>query len=236
MIVHTAVDSRYCKAFASVFVENTRQFMPNALISLTLVDRNFDLQGITVDIAQHDPQSFDDIKTNFSANSNDQVMAYYGLSRFFWLPVTDYNVMVRDVDTLAVCDIDIAELNSMLERYDVVNLVRQIKNSSATGGLGAIVFSQRVCNQVRQFAQKLCQQKTLYWPIDEEIKHYCQQHLNYVEIERYDNIDVLDPDFNLDHAWIVHAEKTFPHFSDLAVMLKQRSFERIKRFYRANSQ
>lgn len=235
MIVHTAVDARYCTEFAPVFVENTRQFMANALVSLALVDRDFDLHGVSVDIVQHDPLSFEDIKIKFAISNNEDAMAYYGLSRFVWLPVTDHDVMVRDVDTLAVCDIDIAYLTDMLENYDVVNLVRK-KHNNTTGGLGAIVFSQRVCDQIRQFAQKLCQQKTLYWPIDEEIKHYCQQQLNYVEIERYGNMDSFNPNCNLDHAWIVHTEKTFVNFSDLAVALKKRSFEKIKRLYQDNPQ
>ena len=234
MIVHTAVDAKYCKAFAPTFVDNTRQFMSGTLISLVLVDRVFDLHGVNVDLTQHDPQCFDDIKSNFLVTNNKQAMAYYGLSRFMWLPVTDHNVMVRDVDTLAVCDVDVDALDNMLQQYDVVNLIRK-KHTNATGGLGAIVFSQRVCEQIRQFAQDLIKQKSLYWPIDEEVKKYCQQHLSYVEIERYGTIDNLDTKRCFDNAWIVHAE-AFPHVSDLAITLKQRSFEQIKRLYRNNTQ
>jgi hypothetical protein len=234
MIVHTAVDAKYCKAFVPTFVANTRQFMPDALISLVLVDSNFDLHGVEADITYHDKQSFDDIKANFGTVDSKQALGYYPLSRFVRLPVTDHNVMVRDVDTLAVCDIDIVELDKMLQYHDVVNLVRR-KHNNTTGGIGAIVFSQRVCGQIQQFAWELLQQKSLYWTIDEEVKFYCQQHLNYIEIERYGTLDNLDTKRCFDNAWIVHAE-AFPHSSDLAITLKQRSFEKIKKLYRSNTQ
>lgn len=232
MIVHTAVDAKYCKTFLPTFVTNTRQFMPGTLISLALVDRQLDLQGVSVDIVYHDAQNIDDIKKNFALTDHDQVLSYYGLSRFCWLPITEHNVMIRDVDTLAVRDIDVAMLDQMLQQHDVVNLVRKKYNDS-TGGLGAIVLSSRICSQVKNFANKLCQGKTLYWPIDEEIKFYCQENFDYTEIECYDNLD--SHDCNFDHAWILHAE-TFPHFSDLGITLKHRSFERIKRLYQPDSQ
>lgn len=233
MIVHTTVDAKYCKTFLPSFVDNTRQFMPGTLISLALVDRQFDLQGVSVDMVHHDPQSIDDIKANFALADHEQALAYYGLSRFCWLPITKHNVMIRDVDTLAVRNIDIAMLDEMLLQHDVVNLVRRKYNGS-TGGLAAIVLSSRICSQVKKFANELCRSKTLYWPIDEEIKFYCQENFDYTEIECYDNLGSQHSDCNFDHAWILHAE-TFPSQSDLAITLKQRSFERIKRFYQPGS-
>lgn len=221
MIVHTALDLNYCKIFGHDYVDNIRQYMPDALISLALVNRDLDLCGVAADIVCHDPRNFQDIVAEFGTVQDRQAYAYYGLSRFSWLPVTGHDVMVRDIDTLIVRTIDRDQISHLLEQYDVVNLVRP-KRDGSTGGLGAFFISHRACQDVKIFAESLLAYKKLYWPIDEEIKRWCQSNLRYTELVRYE-VCSNDPDWKLDNdTWILHAAH---HTQN-----KLSSFEKIKKF------
>ena len=221
MIVHTALDLNYCKIFGHDYVDNIRQYMPDVLVSLALVNRDLDLCGIKADIVYHDPRNFQDIVSEFGTVQDRQAYAYYTLSRFSWLPVTDHDVMVRDVDTLIVRPIDQDQIAQLLEQYDVVNLVRA-KSDGSSGGLGAFIISHRACQAVKTFAEGLLSHKKLYWPIDEEVKRWCQTNLRYTELVRY-AVCSNDPEWQLDpDTWVLHAASH--------AQLKLPSFEKIKKF------
>jgi hypothetical protein len=221
MIVHTALDLNYCKIFGHDYVDNIRQYMPDALVSLAMVNRDLDLGGVTADMVYHDPRSFQDIVDEFGTVQDRQAYAYYGLSRFSSLPVTEHDVMVRDIDTLIVRAMDQDQITQLLEQYDVVNLVRHTRHGS-TGGLGAFFISHRACPAVKTFAESLLAHKKLYWPIDEEIKRWCQSNLRYTELVRY-AVCSNDPEWQLDpDTWILHAAAHAQH--------KMVSFEKIKKF------
>ena len=221
MIVHTALDLNYCKIFGHDYVDNIRQYMPDALVSLAMVNQELDLCGVEADIVYHDPRNFQDIVDEFGTVQDRQAYAYYGLSRFSSLPVIDHDVMVRDIDTLIVRDMDHDQIAELLEQYDVVNLVRSRRNG-LSGGLGAFFISRRACSAVKTFAESLLAHKKLYWPIDEEIKHWCQSNLKYTELVRY-AVCSNDPEWQLDpDTWILHAAAHAQH--------KLVSFEKIKKF------
>jgi len=221
MIVHTALDLNYCKIFGHDYVDNIRQYMPDALVSLAMVNQELDLCGVEADIVYHDPRNFQDIVDEFGTVQDRQAYAYYGLSRFSSLPVIDHDVMVRDIDTLIVRDMDHDQIAELLEQYDVVNLVRSRRNG-LSGGLGAFFISHRACSAVKTFAESLLAHKKLYWPIDEEIKHWCQSNLKYTELVRY-AVCSNDPEWQLDpDTWILHAAAHAQH--------KLVSFEKIKKF------
>jgi hypothetical protein len=222
MIIHTAADLHYWNTFSKIYLDNNRKFLPDAAISLTLVDRELDLDCSQVDILYHDAKNYDDIRLKYQCQSAGDVYSYYGLSRFFWLPTHD-NVMVRDIDTLVVKPIELSYVDNLLEQHDVVNLVRQISQGQ-TGGLGAMFISKRVCDKINNFAKNLCATTPLYWPIDEEIKKFTQQNLSYLELEHYSNFDSTI-DSNI---WVVHAQ-SFYQINQLSRNLKFRSIERIKR-------
>jgi hypothetical protein len=195
--------------------------MPNAQISLALVNRDLDLCGVEADMVYHDPRDFQDIVEEFGTIQDRQAYAYYGLSRFSWLPVTEHDVMVRDIDTLIVRTMDLDQIAQLLEQYDVVNLVRH-KRHGLTGGLGAFFISHRACLAVKTFTESLLAYKKLYWPIDEEIKRWCQSNLRYTELVRY-AVCSNDPEWKLDDdTWILHAAAHAQH--------KLPSFEKIKKF------
>jgi hypothetical protein len=221
MIVHTSLDLNYCKIFGHDYVANTRKYMPDALISLVIVNQELDLCGVDADIVYHDPRNFQDIVAEFGTVLDRQAYGYYPISRFRWLPVTGDNVIVRDVDTLIVRPIDQDQISQLLEQYDVVNLVRRRPDGS-TGGIGAFVISHRVCQDVKTLAESLLAHKKLYWTIDEEIKRWCQLNLRYTELVRY-AVCPNDPSWELDdHTWILHAAHHAQH--------KLSSFEKIKKF------
>jgi hypothetical protein len=221
MIVHTALDLNYCKIFGHDYVDNIRQYIPDALVSMVMVNRDLDLCGITADLVYHDPKDFQDIVAEFGTVQDRQAYGYYPLSRFRWLPVTGHDVMVRDIDTLIVRAMDQNQIAELLEQYDVVNLVRRRRDGS-TGGIGAFIISHRVCLAIKTFTESLLAHKKLYWTLDEEIKRWCQSNLRYTELVRY-AVCSNDPEWQLDDdTWILHAAAH--------EQLKLPSFEKIKKF------
>jgi len=160
MIFHTTCDELYFDRFYENFWKSIKSFNAEASFSLNYVGpknhKIIDFCQKNQIILSTEEITLSELQEKFCKNTDNDVLGYYPLCRWKSIPIADENIVVCDVDILAISKIDIELIDSLLEKYNAVNITR-VKPNGNVGGMMLIAISKNHIESVRAMAFDHCQ-------------------------------------------------------------------------------
>jgi hypothetical protein len=210
MIFHTTCDELYFYRFYESFWRSIKENNPVANFSLNYVgSKNAEILEFCKNnniILSTEEITLVELKNKFNLSTDNDVLGYYSLCRWKSIPVVDENVIVCDVDILAINKIDIDLVDELLNKHQVVNITR-IKPNGLPGGMMSIVLSKTVTGAVKKMANDHCQLLTNSIAIGEDVyvRDFIYQNLNVYELNGK-VLDLSKPKYKINEEWFVFAK------------------------------
>jgi hypothetical protein len=210
MIFHTTCDELYYFRFYENFWKSIKDLHPEAKFSLNYVGlKNTEVIDFCKKhqiILSIEETTLSDLKKKFINNSDNDVLGYYPLCRWKSIPLTDENIIVCDVDILAIGKMDIPLINNLLEHYQAVNITR-IKPNGSTGGMMLIAISKNYTELVRSMASNHDQSLTNTISIAEDVnvRHFIYENLSVYNLDGK-MLDLSKPKYHYNGEWFAYSK------------------------------
>lgn len=198
MIFHTAADKNYYDYFYKFYKKSIKNFYPTCELSIHYMGENL-LIDSDVRYISYENTNTEKIKEAYKVDEKS-ALGYYCLSRWLFLPEVDDNIVVSDVDIIAIKKIAHDRFESLFREYQVINITRK-KKGGTEGGMAMIAIRSDIIESVKIFARDLLKEKTLHWALDVEVRTFLYENFKTVGIpemhvlgkrsnfENYDNTD-----------------------------------------------
>jgi hypothetical protein len=201
MIFHASADRLYYDNFYQMFFTQIKKHYPNPTCSFNYVGLDHhDLDFSAVDISTVDAIDESSIREVYNVNPNE-AKGYYALSRWLSIPVTGDNVVVCDIDILAINDIDYNLINQLLDETPVINITR-IKPNGKEGGMMVMILRADICQLVKNLAHNLLTTENLCWQTDTLIHGFLYQNFKVRHILNMHSVQKDKSIENINH-WFV---------------------------------
>lgn len=201
MIFHTAADKTYYDYFYKFYKKSIKHFYPTCELSIHYMGENL---LIDPDVKYISCENTNIAKIKEACKVDEQsALGYYCLSRWLFLPEVDDNILVSDVDIIAIKKISHDKFESLFQEYQVINITRR-KKGGTEGGMAMIAIRSDVIKLVKTFAHNLLKEKSLHWALDVEVRTFLYENFKTVEIpemhvlgkqSNFENFDNTDRSF-----------------------------------------
>lgn len=193
MIFHTAADIHYYNYFYKFYKTTISHFYPNAELSLHYMAEDI-LVDTDVKHFSAENTNINKIQEKYNADERS-ALGYYCLARWLFLPEVDDNIVVSDVDIIAIKSIDQQRFDNLFEEYQVINITRT-KKGGTEGGMAMIAVRSDVIKPVKLFSNNLLNSNKLQWALDVEVRTFLYENFKTIEIPE---MHVLGKKTNVDN-------------------------------------
>lgn len=178
MIFHTAADPIYYREFYEYYFYSIKQFYPDSKMSLYFIG-NETLINSSIDILEQEKTNFEEILTRYKSTF-DEARGYYALSRWRSMPVLDDHVVVSDIDIIAIKQLSLPKIETLLVDHEVINITRT-KKDGTEGGMAMMIIRKDVVNTINQKAKEVLNNK-LQWDSDVQVRTFIYNNYNVAEL------------------------------------------------------
>jgi hypothetical protein len=179
MIFHTAADSVYYKSFYDYYSYSIKKYFNNSKLSLHFIGNSTPVNPL-INYSTNHNISFDKIKEKYNVDDIN-AKGFYALSRWLSIPNKNNNVVVSDVDIIALKYLPENNINNLLENYEVINITRTKKNGSE-GGMAMMIIRQDVINEINKKAKDVLNNHKLQWDSDVQVRSFIYNNYNVAHL------------------------------------------------------
>jgi len=175
MIFHTAADNTYYNNFYNLYSLTIRQFYPNSKFSLYFLGNQLP-NNSTISYLNQENISFEDIEQKYNTTGRD-TKGYYALSRWKSMPVVNENVVVSDIDLIALKSIPQEIINNIFKNHEAINISRLKKNGDE-GCMAMMILRKDIIDIVNNFANNILDTETLHWASDVSVRNFIYKNFS----------------------------------------------------------
>jgi len=179
MIFHTATDETYYNKFYSMYSNSIIRFYPQSKLSLFFMGNNLPVNS-NIEYLKQKNISFESIKETYSVNEID-AKGYYALARWLSMPIKNQNVVVSDVDIIAIKPIPQQKIDDIFKEHQIINITRTKPNGSE-GGMAMMYIRKDVVEDINLMAEKILHKNNLRWDLDVQVRTYIYNTYKVAEI------------------------------------------------------
>jgi len=181
MIFHTAAEQNYYEKFYSLYSNSIKKFYPEAELSLHFLGKEPPLKNKNISYRSYENISFDQIQKKYKTLNTRDTKGYYALARWRSIPEVSKNVVVSDVDIIAIKTINQERFNDLFKTHEVINITRTKKNG-AEGGMAMLCLRHDIISDVNNFSSKVLYNSKLQWDSDVSVRTYLYNNYEVAEI------------------------------------------------------
>lgn len=203
MIFHTAADIRCYELWYDMFYNSVKTHCPSSQTSFHFVGR--DAIKADADLFSQDQISLEEIQSQYNVDEKS-AKGYYCISRFLSIPCVGDHVLLCDIDLKLIRNFDTTTIESWLEEHPAINFCR-LKFNGKPGGMMAMLLRKDICQSVRDYANTLIKQSSLWWGLDSEVRKYIYETYsvkNYISLY---NIGTPKQNPSIDECLFVYHKK-----------------------------
>ena len=178
MIFHTATDPIYYNTFYHFYSHTIKKFYPNCELSLHYVGLDLP-QNDNINFITNTHITFEDIKNTYESD-NSNAKGFYALARWFSIPETEQNVVVSDVDIIAIKKINQEKINDLFKTNHAINITRT-KKDGTEGGMAMLILRNDIIADINKVALSVLKNK-LQWDSDVQVRTHIYNNYNVAQI------------------------------------------------------
>lgn len=175
MIFHTAAEKIYYKQFYDLYYSTINQFYPASKFSLYYLGQDIPTNK-NISYLQQENITIEEIESRYSVTDRD-TKGYFALSRWWSMPVVNENIVVSDVDIVALKNISEDIISDIFQKHEVINITRT-KKGGTEGGMAMMIMRKDIVADVNNNAKFVLQNIPLNWASDVNVRNFLYKNFS----------------------------------------------------------